>query len=109
MSGYEPVTLADYCNTGTGIYGENKPKTGRQVFHGLPFEIGGADSSRALLGFGEGLAEDSADRRDRDVSAFARDRHVLGRGLRLGGFAARPGHQSHEQDRSRQFPLPSHS
>ena len=39
MSGYEPVTLADYCNTGTGIYGENKPKTGRQVFHGLPFEI----------------------------------------------------------------------
>jgi hypothetical protein len=58
MSGYEPVTLADYCNTGTGIYGENKPKTGRQVFHGLPFEIGGADSSRALLGFGEGLAEE---------------------------------------------------
>ena len=46
MNGYEPVSLAQYCNAGAGVYGGNEPTTGRQVFRGLPFDIGSGDASR---------------------------------------------------------------
>lgn len=56
MTDYEPINLGQYCNTGIEVYGENIPKTGSQLFHGLPFEIGSGDPSSAFIGYAPDLA-----------------------------------------------------
>lgn len=63
MQDYQPVDLSTYCNVGVDFYGPDNPivadpksAIGRQSFHGLPFEIGGAeaDPARCFIGFGGG-------------------------------------------------------
>jgi len=66
---YEPLPLQTYCNAGVALYRPENlswdgtylqslppaPPTGRQVFHGLPFEIGGEDrEGPCFIAFGPG-------------------------------------------------------
>jgi hypothetical protein len=48
---YQPVDLSAYCNAGVELLaGGQQPLTGRQLLHGLPFQIGDGDG--AFLAFG---------------------------------------------------------
>ena len=44
MSAYQPLDIGSLCNAAAGIYASDElPPTGQTLFHGLPFQIGGAD------------------------------------------------------------------
>jgi hypothetical protein len=54
---YRPLDLSAYLNAGIDVLGgDEPPPTGRQQFHGLPFQIG--EGNTAFLGFGQGLREE---------------------------------------------------
>jgi hypothetical protein len=55
MNEYQPLNLADTCNTGIAFLGlAEEPLVGVQSFRGLPFLVGAAkpDPERCLIGFG---------------------------------------------------------
>src|SRR4051812_35739437 len=54
MSDYQPLDLTALCNAGVDFAGgDASPALGAQLFHGLPFLIGGdePDPARCFLGF----------------------------------------------------------
>lgn len=54
MKDYRPLNLSKLCTANASFIGAGSPPVGRQVFHGLPFLIGGAKptaKSKCLLGF----------------------------------------------------------
>jgi hypothetical protein len=55
MIDYEPLDLTPWCNADAAILGtQHAPALGRQTFHGLPFQIGQAETggTACLLAFG---------------------------------------------------------
>ena len=57
MHDYQPIDLSQFCNVGPEFIKEGaEPVMGNQVWHGLPFTVGGAtpDPARCLIGFGSG-------------------------------------------------------
>ncbi|MCE9592010.1 MAG: CehA/McbA family metallohydrolase [Planctomycetes bacterium] len=60
MKDYHPLNLTRVCNVNASFIGFGEPPVGRQIFHGLPFQIGSAKPEpkrKCLIGFlGEGGA-----------------------------------------------------
>ena len=61
MSDYQPLNLSTYYNVGATFIGPDaRPKIGAQIFHGLPFNIGGdePEPTRCFIGlFGDAGAQ----------------------------------------------------
>ncbi len=75
MPDYQPIDLGPFCNAGSAIYETKKaPPTGQLTFHGLPFQIGGAnpDSTRCFIALGPDIVEAAI-----DVPIGVAARHVL--------------------------------
>ena len=57
MHDYQPLDLSQFYNVGTQFIRDGaQPLIGSQMWHGLPFTVGGAkpDPTRCLIGFGSG-------------------------------------------------------
>jgi len=60
MQDYQPLDIKALCNVGPNVYGQGgNPPVGKQLFHGLPFQIGSGEGA-CLIGFGkeEGLRKE---------------------------------------------------
>jgi hypothetical protein len=52
MKDYRPVDLSRFANCGIEVFLKHQPPVGKQLFHGLPFEIGKPDAAEIYVGFG---------------------------------------------------------
>jgi len=56
VNDYEALDLSGLCNADASILGEGgRIPTGRQTYHGLPFQIAGEEGGKCVIAFGEGV------------------------------------------------------
>jgi hypothetical protein len=56
VSDYEVLDLSGSCNADASILGQNgRIPTGRQIYHGLPFQIAGEGGGNCVVAYGQGV------------------------------------------------------
>ncbi len=59
---YGPLSIAKQCNCGLELFADRKPPVGRQLFQGLPFNVGGPKRRKIYAGFGPSIKGKSPER-----------------------------------------------